>query len=102
MNVAAVFAPKKVYGCAGFETSNCFTKLHFATTTPARARIATGSLHSTWLIGDQCHAAYVGGVGQLVLWIAAEVLVIAATDASGFHLGPLALCCRFRRGQRVR
>ena len=46
MNVTAVFAPKKVNGCAGFETSNCFTKFHFAATTPARARIATGRLHS--------------------------------------------------------
>ena len=46
MNVTAVFALKKVYGCAGFETSNCFPKLHFAATTPARARIVTGGLHS--------------------------------------------------------
>ena len=40
VNVTAVFALKKIYGCAGFETSNCFPKLHFAATTPARARIA--------------------------------------------------------------
>jgi hypothetical protein len=46
MNVTAVVALKKVYGCAVFETSNCFPKLVFATTTPARARIATGRLLS--------------------------------------------------------
>jgi len=44
--VIAVFALKKIYGCAGFEAPNCFSKLHFAATTPARARIATGGLHS--------------------------------------------------------
>ncbi|MGB6998884.1 MAG: hypothetical protein WBD96_15125, partial [Pseudolabrys sp.] len=36
VNVTAVFALKKVYGCSGFETSNCFPKLEFASTTPAR------------------------------------------------------------------
>lgn len=57
VNVTAVFALKKVYGCSGFETSNCFPKLEFASTTPARARIDTGRLRSDLLIG--CHAAYV-------------------------------------------
>jgi hypothetical protein len=58
VNVTAVFALKKVYGCSGFETSNCFPKLEFASTTPARSRIDTGRLRSDLLIG--CHAAYVG------------------------------------------
>jgi len=71
VNVTTVFAVKKVYGCAGFETSNCFPKLQLAATTPAWARIARGRLH----IG--CHAAYVMRRGQLVLWIDAKFLVIA-------------------------
>jgi hypothetical protein len=47
MNVAAVFAPKKVYGCSGFGAFNSVLKLKFAATTRARASI-----------GVQCHAAY--------------------------------------------
>ena len=61
MNVTAVLALEKIYGCPGFEASNCFLKVVFATTTPARARIVTGRLRSGLLIG--CHAAYVGGAG---------------------------------------
>jgi hypothetical protein len=56
MNVAAVFAPKKVYGRPGFEGSNRFLKLQLAATARTRASIA-----------DQCHAAYVRRRGSLAL-----------------------------------
>ena len=44
MNVAAVFAPKKVYECSGSVAFNCVPKLQFAAATRTRPTDA-GRLH---------------------------------------------------------
>ena len=50
MNVAAVFAPKKVYGCSGYQGFNCDLKIQRAAATRTRLTDA-GRLHGVppWL-----------------------------------------------------
>ena len=56
MNVATVFAPKKVYGRPDLEAFNCVLKFRFAATTRTRANI-----------GDQCHATHGKAAGLACL-----------------------------------
>ena len=53
MNVAAVFAPKKVYGCPGSVAFNCVPKLQCAAATRTRPTIDFCRVHAVLLSSPQ-------------------------------------------------
>ena len=49
VNVAAVFAPEKIYGCSGAEAFNCLPKFQFAAATlTGLTRLTGGRLHGVF------------------------------------------------------
>ena len=64
MNVAAVFAPEKVEGCAGSVALNCVPERQFAATTRTRLLVDMGRLHGVLLCPRQRYTATMHSAAQ--------------------------------------